>query len=254
MKACPHFQDTFCLGDDQLFLSTCAKIGVRTQLFTNPLNISGFGRHDRHRWHGPPLHRKWYVLRRSACGWNKVKCWLADPRKGMHGNRRSNIFDHHMSTDQTWINSVELYWKHLLYETYKNHMTKRSQDKQRINEVHSVFIIWKRCDGARAFVLTTNCMESDHPLVSKGDLWSTSACHRNLRKSCLYNKNKQIQDGPHSVLVGRESFDNNICYFSGNWIKLSDANINAGIERQFHVQINVSQNMTNLWYVTDVHV
>jgi hypothetical protein len=43
MKACPHFQDTFCLDGVQLFLSTCAKIGVRTQLFENPLKFGKGG-------------------------------------------------------------------------------------------------------------------------------------------------------------------------------------------------------------------
>jgi hypothetical protein len=37
MTTCPHSHDTFCLGGLQLFLSPCAKIGVRTQLFGNPL-------------------------------------------------------------------------------------------------------------------------------------------------------------------------------------------------------------------------
>ena len=86
---------------------------------------------------------------------------------------------------------------------------------------------------------------------SEGDLWSTSACRRNLQKSCMYGEKKQIRDSSRSVLVGRENFGNNICYFDGNCIKSSDANINAGAERRFHVQTNVSQTTTNLLYMTD---
>jgi hypothetical protein len=67
----------------------------------------------------------------------------------------------------------------------------------------------------------------------------------------MYGEKKQIRDSSRSVLVGRENFGNNICYFDGNCIKSSNANINAGVERRFHVQTNVSQTTTNLLYMTD---